>query len=72
MDPRTKQPPVNTMSKYLVRIAEEKFATGGEEYNCLCDIAHELDLLYTKAASLEARCAQMDAKLYACALVLRP
>ena len=77
MDKPTKLPPVNAYAKDLVRLAEEHFAPGqeypfSEGYNLLCDVAHELDLLYVKAANLEQRCQQLDAKLYAVALVLRP
>ena len=73
MEPKTtKQPLVQAYPKDMVRLAEEHFAPGHEFYNLLCDAAHEMDQLYLKAAALEQRCQQLEAKLYAVALVLRP
>lgn len=66
------KPGVCKLAQELVRLAEDKFATGGAEYNMLCDAAHEVDQLHLRAQALESRAQQLEGKIYAMALILRP
>ena len=71
MEP-TKPAAVNAYPKDLVRLAEELYGNTGQEHGLLCDAAHEMDLLYQAKAALEGRVQQLEAKIFAIALMLRP